>query len=221
MHQLIELDTWLLLQLNGNGNMWLDHFWTTVTDLHTWLPMGFIAVITLWYACEGGWKRKATLLLVVALLIVALDQTASALIKPIAARLRPSHTPGVEDLLHYVNGYRGGRYSFPSGHATTCAGIATWLWLTFRNPLARTCFVLFALVMGYSRIYLGVHYPSDVLAGFALGTAMAVACHKLVSHHFTIPSNHRPTLLLLAFLFTLTTILFADFQRPFTLLCSF
>lgn len=207
MHNLLELDTWLLLQLNGKGNMWLDHFWITFTDLRTWLPLGIVAVVMLWRTCEGGWKHKAMLLLVITLLIVMLDQTASGVLKPLTARLRPSHTNGVENLLHYVNGYRGGRYSFPSGHATTSAGIATWLWLTFRHPLARTCFAFFALAMGFSRIYLGVHYPSDVLVGFALGTAISVGGHKLISHRYPVLTDHRPTLLILTFLLTLVAII--------------
>lgn len=207
MHQLYEIDTWLLMLLNSKGNMWLDHFWFAFTNRIMWFPFGIMVVAMLWRTCDGGWKCKATLLLAVAMLMVVLDQTSSGLLKPLVGRLRPSHTPCVENLLHYVDGYRGGRLGFPSGHATTSAGIATWLWLTYRDPFARICFALFALAMGYSRIYLGVHWPSDVLAGFALGVSMAVGCHRLVGLRVSVQTDRRPTLLLLMFGLTLIAIL--------------
>lgn len=198
MHQIVALDTHLLLLLNGTGQTWSDCFWTGYTSLLSWWPCALVMVVVLWHACDGSWRRRLLVLLALALVITALDQTSSTLLKPLFCRLRPSHDPAVDGLLHYVGGYRGGMYGFPSGHATNSAGIAAWLWLTFRHTASRCCFALFALAMGYSRIYLGVHYPFDILVGFLLGILIATASYFLLSRFVRLHTNRQPTWLLVA-----------------------
>lgn len=144
MQEIVSLDRSLILLLNGSGQTWADGFWTGYTSLWPWWPCVLVMAVVLWNACEGGWKRRLLVMLALIALVTVLDQTSSTLLKPFFCRLRPSHDPAVEHLLHYVGGYRGGNYGFPSGHATNCAGIATWLCLSFRNVIARCCFVLFA-----------------------------------------------------------------------------
>lgn len=191
MHQLLELDTQLLVLLNGKGNVWLDAFWMIYTNRLTWLPIFILMIVILWRTGDGNWRYKALQLLLLIVVLALLDQISSSLLKPLVGRLRPSHDPATAGLLHYVNDYRGGLYGFPSGHATTSAGIATWLWLSFKNRFARICFVFFAMAMGYSRIYLGVHYPLDVLVGFALGVALVWLVRRVLQTHLQIPAHER------------------------------
>lgn len=193
-----------MLLLNGSGQTWADGFWTGYTSLWPWWPCVLVMAAVLWNACEGGWKRRLLVMLALIALVTVLDQTSSTLLKPFFCRLRPSHDPAVEHLLHYVGGYRGGNYGFPSGHATNCAGIATWLCLSFRNVIARCCFVLFALGMCYSRIYLGVHYPCDILVGSVLGILITTACFFLLSRYVRLQTDRRPTWLLVSLLLTVS-----------------
>ena len=92
--------------------------------------------------------------------------------KPYFARLRPSHTPGVENLLHYVNGYRGGQYGFCSSHASNSFGVATFITLMTRRMRIGFSFFALSLCVAYTRIYLGVHYFGDVFVGTAIGIAI-------------------------------------------------
>lgn len=207
MATLQDLDTSLLLLLSGRGNAWADHFWVGYTSLLTWVPLCVVAVAMLWRTCDGSSRQKLLFILCTLAVVVVLDQASSGLLKPLVGRLRPSHEPSVEGLLHYVDGYRGGRYSFPSGHATNTAGIATWLWLAFRHRLTRVCLVLFAVAMGYSRIYLGVHYPLDIVGGLLLGTSLSLAAHALLTRHFKAQTTKCPTLLLATLAVTLVVLM--------------
>lgn len=106
----------------------------------------------------------------VALTILLADQITSTIMKPYFARLRPSHEPTLEGLLHIVNGYKGGLYGFASGHAANTFGTATFFYLLFRNKYWWVGLLfLWALLVTYTRLYLGVHYPSDILVGGIVG----------------------------------------------------
>ncbi|MGI6233613.1 MAG: phosphatase PAP2 family protein [Prevotella sp.] len=198
LSSLVRTDRQLMQLLNGDAGAMVDRFWYAYSSFRVWtLVMGMVAV-SLWTVCGGTWRRRLVFLVVVVLLLAFLDQLSSGVIKPLVGRLRPSHDPAICGLLHYVGDYRGGRYGFVSGHATNIVGLVTWLCLVYKDKLSRSMFLLFAVMMCYSRIYLGVHYPGDILAGAILGASISTVVYHFVAPHFEIDHTRRPVGLMVA-----------------------
>ena len=167
-----QIDTNLLLFLNGIHFQWADQFMFLVSGKWIWTPF-YVWLIYLIIRTHG--KRSAIVLVMIAIVLVLTDQVASHLIKNLAERLRPSHEPGLEGILHLVNGYKGGHFGFVSSHASNSFGIATYFFLLFRKRYRWLPWLMFslAILVSYSRIYLGVHYPGDVICGAFTGAIIA------------------------------------------------
>jgi undecaprenyl-diphosphatase len=130
------------------------------------------------YVVIKQWKNEAVwIVLALVLCIVISDQVASGLIKHLVQRLRPSHNESLNAVIHLVNGYRGGMYGFVSSHASNSIGFALLSSLIFRQKLYVYVLFLWAVVTSYSRIYLGVHYPLDILGGDVVGVLSALLCY--------------------------------------------
>ncbi len=174
---LLDFDRYLLLKINGWHTPWLDNLMFLLTDGKSWIPL-FLLLIG-WMVYKLKWQT-VLILLYVGLVIFLADRISAGLLKPWIGRLRPSHEPGLEGLLHIVNGYRGGLYGFVSSHAANAFGIATFLWLVLRQHISWVWVMfLWALLFSYTRIYLGVHYPFDILFGGVLGAVLALLVYKL------------------------------------------
>lgn len=165
-------DRSLLTAINFDGPTGYDFFWAMYSDKWTWIP--FMLVIVYCLLRPGNWRHRLLMVGSVALLFVLSDFVVSSFIKNIVCRPRPSHDPAVMDLLSYVNGYRGGAYGFPSNHASNGFAAATFLALLLRNRWVTLSAFLWAIGSCYSRMYLGVHYPSDILCGAMLGIVFAI-----------------------------------------------
>lgn len=213
--ELISLDRQVMLLLNFDGGRWIDNFWYTFSDGRIWFPLLAVCLFIQYKSCQGTVRHRLIFLLIFLLLLVASDQLSSDVIKPLVGRLRPSHDPSIDHFLHYVNDYHGGLHGFVSGHATNTVAITTWLWLIFKDKLTRICMVAFALFTCYSRIYLGVHYPGDIICGAILGFMLAYFTFKFTGKYFTVSTQKRPNLILITLFITLSLILIYSTFKTF------
>jgi undecaprenyl-diphosphatase len=163
---LLHLDTRLFLFLNGMNSETFDGIMWWVSGKATWWP--FYLLLLGYLGWKKGWQLLPMLLFIV-VSVVLTDQTSLHLFKNLFHRLRPCHEPALEGLVHLVQGYCGGQYSFISSHAANIFGVASLLLFWIRRPWFTAVMVCWALLVGYSRIYLGVHYPGDVIAGSLWG----------------------------------------------------
>ncbi|QOI98327.1 MAG: phosphatase PAP2 family protein [Flammeovirgaceae bacterium] len=174
---LLELDKQLLLWLNGFHAPWLDPIMLVLTKTIAWLPL---YLFLLYLVIKDYQKESWRVLLVIAVTILLTDQLTSSVMKPFFERLRPSRDPELAGLIHLVNGYKGGLYGFVSGHAANSFGIAMLFWLLYKQS-RKWIWTLFiwAGFLTYTRIYLGVHFPGDVLVGALVGIGCALLSHYL------------------------------------------
>ena len=163
-----ELDHQLFLFLNGLHVGWLDPVMTFISSELGWVPFYAVLVFLVFYKYK--WKGL-WVLLGVAVAITLSDQIASSVFKPLVMRLRPCHDPLIQDLVYLPNGHCGGMYSFMSSHAANTFALATYILLVMRQFYKNIGWVMFpwAAVVSYSRIYMGAHFPGDVICGAALG----------------------------------------------------
>jgi len=166
-----ELDQQVFLFLNGLHTDSLDFLMWWFSDKLIWIPLYLFFFYLL--LRKYGWESVAILLSLA--ILIALSDQVSGFIKDAVARYRPSHNPEILDQVRTLNGYLGGSFGFVSSHAANSFALAYFLSkflksnYTFFTPLLFT----WAFVVSYSRIYLGVHYPGDILGGALLGIALA------------------------------------------------
>ena len=173
---LSALDRDFTLAINSCHSPFFDNFFYIYTQTWTWTPIIFILLVWMW---RRWGVRSLYVVGGIALCILLADQISSSILKPWVARLRPTHNPEIADLIHIVNGYRGGMYGFVSSHAANSVTFATFTALLFRNKFYTIAIFLWALLTAYSRIYLGVHYLGDVLCGALLGVLVAVIIYVM------------------------------------------
>ena len=201
MDSLIHIDQQWLLAINGWHAEWADVLMWYISKSTTWLPLYALLVGLVVYQFGVQWylstqiiqntpntpnyRYKALLrvFIVLAGFAVAVgvsDFVSSGIIKPWVCRLRPTHEPEIAGLIHLVNGYTGGLYGFVSSHAANTMACALLFALLYRNKYATVGLMLWVALNCYSRMYLGVHYPADIIGGLAIGALMATLTYGMV-----------------------------------------
>lgn len=179
---LINADQDLFLWLNGHHTPLLDSLMYWITFKYTWVPM-YILLIAL--HLKKDWRKSWPELLVVLLAVAVADKITSGLMKPYFLRFRPCHDPELQGLVHQVTGC-GGLYGFASSHASTSFAVAM-TWFAFLRTKISYAWLLFvwAAIYSYSRVYVGVHYPADIVIGSMIGLAVGWLCLKLYQTFLT------------------------------------
>lgn len=173
----MQLDEHLLLYLNHLGSARWDGFWSFVTAACSWIPLYVLIVsLSIW---KLGWRRGGFAVLFALLLFGFTDQLAD-LIKLAVGRLRPCHDPQIATAVRLIKGHCGGKYGFTSGHAGNSFAFATFMIRVF-SGLSKWAYLLllWAAMVSYSRIYVGVHFPLDILAGALLGALSGFVFYRL------------------------------------------
>lgn len=177
-----EFDTALFLKLNGLHAPWLDPIMFYMTKAVFWIPVYIILLILI--KRTYNWKIALWSLLGLALVITLADRISVELFKEVFLRYRPSHNLNLTDSVYIVNDYRGGKYGFVSSHATNFFGIGTFISLLIRKKYPRVLpwIYVWVLLICYTRIYLGVHYPADIACGALLGTLIGFLVYNLFKY---------------------------------------
>jgi undecaprenyl-diphosphatase len=190
LEQLLHIDTEVLLAINGWHTPWADTLMWIISAKATWIPLYLLLIgLLVWRYRKPAmtsvkWLQRVpacvVMIVVIGLAVGVADFIASGILKELVARPRPTRVPELEGVLHLVNGYRSGRYGFVSSHAANtmvCALLFSMIW---RNKIATVGLMLWVAANCYSRMYLGVHYPLDILGGLMVGTLVALTAYVLL-----------------------------------------
>ena len=177
------LNNWdhqLFLFLNGLHVGWLDPVMTFISSEMGWIP--FYAVLLFLVFYKYRWKGLWVLLGVIVVITLS-DQISASVFKPIFHRLRPCYDPLIEDLVYTPKGKPGGHYGFISSHAANTFALASFIYMTMKNHYSKIGWIMFpwAILVSYSRIYMGVHFPGDIICGAAVGMILGFGIGYLVN----------------------------------------
>jgi len=185
-----DIDTDALLAVNGLHDLFQDAFWWMVTA--KWSSL-LLVLALLWILLHQNRRHALLVLAMLVLAVLVADQVSSGLIKHLVERLRPTHDPSLESMVHVINGYRGGLYGFVSSHAANFFAVSTLLCFVMRHRWVTLSLFTWALLQCYSRMYLGVHYPGDILGGIIVGmlAGWLVWClMRWIQRRWHIPEGH-------------------------------
>ena len=180
-----KIDIVIVQAINSCNSAFLDQFMWIISVKYTWIP--FYILLILFYFKKTNLKKSLLFLFFLLLSVAFADQISVNFFKEIFQRLRPSHNTLLKDQLHlhvFENGdiYRGGSYGFVSSHAANFFAVLTFAYLVMKQYYSNLFipFLILGLLVGYSRIYLGVHYLTDVIVGAILGVFIALVIYRFL-----------------------------------------
>lgn len=172
------IDSKILLTANAAHSSALDKVMWLLSDRWFWIPLYIF--LAFWTYRQLGLKRCLVVLTLITLLIFVTDQTCAHVIRPYIGRMRPTCLDNpLSEIVRVVNNYRGGRFGFPSCHAANTFALAVFLSLCIKNKVFSVLIIIWAFVVAYSRLYLGVHYPGDIIVGWIIGCTFACLTYTL------------------------------------------
>lgn len=174
---ILELDKHLFLFINGLGYPYLDQFMIWMSDKYIWFPLYALLIYYLYR--KNGWSFYQPVLALVVIIVIT-DRFTSGFMKPFFERYRPCHDPEINYLLTSLK-HCGGLYGFASSHAANTFGLAFFFYIREKSTLG-IALLIWASIVSYSRIYLGSHYPGDVVAGALVGLLAAWLIHFLLTY---------------------------------------
>lgn len=179
MDTLHTIDDSILMFINGKNLPFMDQLMFLISGRFTWIPLYLLFAILIW----RKYKKDSWVVVLFAIMAIILSDQFADLIKNNVMHLRPSHTPGIMNLLHYYknsNGesYMGGLYGFVSNHAANSTSLSLYLILLFRNKYVAGGLFLWVFLLCYSRMYLGVHFPSDIAGGIMVGLITGLIAYR-------------------------------------------
>lgn len=208
LEYLNDIDTTALLAINGWNGTFQDFLWWMVSA--KWASL-LMALALLWVLLHQNRRHALLVLAMFVLAFVVADQLSSGVIKHLVERLRPTREPALNNLLHIVNDYRGGMYGFVSSHAANSFAAATLLALVIRYRVVTLSIFSWAVLQCYSRVYLGVHYPGDILGGIVVGVLVGWLVWRLmrwIERRWRLPKGYytRTDAMVMASSFAVTVI---------------
>lgn len=175
MEQLAQWDRDLFVYLNNLNSGSLDTFWVFVTQIENWIPLYIVFFLVFWKTLSRKKALQATILTFCTLGFIIL---LTGIVKNFIGRLRPSNTPELETLIRVLQ--TPGDYSFWSGHAATSMAITVFVVSVLKSQTKwASLFFIWPILFIVSRIFIGVHYPSDLLVGAVMGTVIGLLFYKL------------------------------------------
>ena len=174
METLISIDEQILLWVNGWSSPTLDTFFALITNKYTWIPFYFLLLLVIGF--KQGWKKASIFALLLIACVGIADFTSVHFFKDVFERPRPCHQEHLKPLLNLLNGKCGGRYGFVSSHASNHFAMAIFFTFWFKQSAWKHYYLFFvwAVLIALSRVYLGVHFPSDVTVGGIWGVLVAL-----------------------------------------------
>ena len=178
MDTIIQMDKQLLLAINGSDSLFVDYLAKTLTTAATWIPL-YVSLFYVVVKNNDNFRRIICILACAGLCVLFAGTVDDLLVKPLVARLRPTHDFQIGMLVDTVDGYRGGKYGFFSAHAANTFSIAVFFSLLMRSRLVTLLLVGWSLTNRWTRLYLGVHYPLDILCGLLWGGSVGTGIYFL------------------------------------------
>ena len=175
LEKILDFDKQVFIFLNGLGSPTFDSLWLFITKQFNWTP--FFLLLTYLLQKRIGWKNLGITVLFIAVILLIGNETVE-LCKVIFQRLRPCNDPEIKDIIRIV--HQTDTFSFFSGHAANSMATMTFIYLILNRYYKYTFFIfLYPLIFAYSRIYLGVHFPSDIITGYTFGALLGSLFYKL------------------------------------------
>ena len=163
-----SIDREALLAVNGSNSLYLDRLARVLTTALTWVPL-YISLFIIVLRNNDNVRKVLMVVGAAGLCVLLAGSIDDMIVKPTVARWRPTHDPVIGAVVDVVDGYRGGKYGFFSAHASNTFSIAIFFCWLVRNRLLSVAMIIWSLTNCWTRLYLGVHFPGDILVGLTWG----------------------------------------------------